>query len=213
MLKVRPHKGHRAQRTGLWAKSKSTNLSRFNPYVVEMDQVFLKHDLLRRRRNLLITACPTHPRFIMPVSETDIRAELSRVPQEFLSGLNAVILLGGSKKQEKTYRSLFKFGCYLLNVIFLCPYPKTAMRKRYKTLPKPSILAEYERAGAQIRRSNNGCEINFDETSLRTFYLRDVLIHELGHHVDRDNFKTKTKRRIESFADWFASEYGYRLRI
>ena len=148
----------------------------------------------------------------MPVAEADIRAELARVPQIFLRGLNAVILLGGSKKQEIANRSLFIFGRYMSNVIFLCPYPKIALCENYKTLPKPSILADYERAGVQFRRSKNGWEIVFDEASLKKFYLRDVLVHELGHHVDRDTLGNKTQRKREGFAEWFASEYGYRLR-
>lgn len=50
----------------------------------------------------------------------------------------------------------------------------------------------------------------FDPTKLRDFYLDDVLVHEVGHHVDRHRFNnSKTK---EGFAYWFAREFGKKRR-
>ncbi len=40
---------------------------------------------------------------------------------------------------------------------------------------------------------------------LRRFYLRDVLTHEIGHHVDTWN---ETPKDRERFAEWFAQEHG-----
>jgi len=40
---------------------------------------------------------------------------------------------------------------------------------------------------------------------LRRFYLRDVLMHEIGHHVDSHNV---TREARERFADQFASKHG-----
>ena len=44
-----------------------------------------------------------------------------------------------------------------------------------------------------------------DLDTLRRFYLRDVLMHEMGHHVDSQNV---TKKARERFAEWFASKHG-----
>jgi hypothetical protein len=41
--------------------------------------------------------------------------------------------------------------------------------------------------------------------SLRRFYLRDVLMHELGHHVDTQN---SVKKDREKFAEQFARTHG-----
>jgi hypothetical protein len=41
--------------------------------------------------------------------------------------------------------------------------------------------------------------------SLRRFYLRDVLMHEIGHHVDSRNIKEKDR---ELFAERFARTHG-----
>jgi hypothetical protein len=41
--------------------------------------------------------------------------------------------------------------------------------------------------------------------SLRRLYLRDVLMHEIGHHVDLHNVTEKAQER---FAERFAEKYG-----
>ena len=45
----------------------------------------------------------------------------------------------------------------------------------------------------------------WDLDSLRQFYLRNVLMHEIGHHVDTINV---TKKDRERFAEQFASTHG-----
>lgn len=53
----------------------------------------------------------------------------------------------------------------------------------------------------------HGHPFNFgsDPDSVQRFYLRDVLIHEIGHHVDLRNTTTKNRER---FADSFARKHG-----
>lgn len=42
--------------------------------------------------------------------------------------------------------------------------------------------------------------------SMKTFYLKDVLIHEVGHHVDQRPYTTQKESEI--FANAFAIKYG-----
>jgi hypothetical protein len=42
-------------------------------------------------------------------------------------------------------------------------------------------------------------------TSLRRFYLRNVLMHEIGHHLDTQNLTRKDRER---FAEQFANTHG-----
>ncbi|MGD1941771.1 MAG: hypothetical protein ACFB0G_10705, partial [Leptolyngbyaceae cyanobacterium] len=51
--------------------------------------------------------------------------------------------------------------------------------------PKPTTIQEYERMGAKWIQDESGWYLEFDRLSLRRFYLYDVLLHELGHHVDQ----------------------------
>lgn len=46
----------------------------------------------------------------------------------------------------------------------------------------------------------------FNLDTLKAFYLKDVLIHEIGHHVDRD--RRVDHKTQEGYACWFAQEHG-----
>jgi len=206
--------GVRGIRSGQWSGSKLTNLSAFDPSESEIGSVWEQYyDKIHGTPDLTIIVRPLHSDFVMPIDEPGIRETLDAVPRKFLTGLKAVVVLGGSKKQEKTSNSLFAYGTYTSNVIFLHPFPKKFLDQIRKGLPKPSALQEYERAGAKITRDGKYWRMQFDENSIKQFYLREVLLHELGHHVDSENFRFKTHRKAEGFADWFAAEYGYKLRL
>ena len=154
----------------------------------------------------------TRDDFLMPVTPRDLKRMLADVPIEYVHGLKAIFLLGGSSKQGKVfYSSLYCYGTYWSDCIFLHPYPRNRMRMYINRRPKPSLLQEYRRVGALVTHDDqDGVWIRFSRESLKKFYLQDVLLHELGHHVDRD--ADKNGRRSEGFADWFASEYGFRRR-
>jgi hypothetical protein len=78
------------------------------------------------------------------------------------------------------------------------------MTEVWPHLPKPSVRREYERAGAFWRQVTGGWQLEFAPESLRRFYLNDVLLHEVGHHVNRGS--RKNKRDAEAFANWMAIE-------
>jgi hypothetical protein len=157
----------------------------------------------------LIVVEEPHADFVRPLTRANISDTLAKVPFEFTEGLDAVILLSGSTKLAKVSRRQFCYGTYLDGRVFLAPFPKSLLLRTYKRPPKPSILLEYKRAGAEVRETAQGLVVEFSVDALTRFYCRDVLLHEVGHHVDR-HFK-KTERKHEGFADWFATEHGYRL--
>jgi len=66
------------------------------------------------------------------------------------------------------------------------------------------------RAGAVVETKGNETVVSFSEESLARFYLRDILMHEIGHHNDARP-KSRPRARREGFANWFASEYRFRL--
>lgn len=76
--------------------------------------------------------------------------------------------------------------------------------------PKPSICLDYERHGATWIMENSNCKLMFDTRSLYSFYLYDVLFHEIGHHVEiiSHDIKHKTYNQRE----WFALEFGIKKR-
>lgn len=78
----------------------------------------------------------------------------------------------------------------------------------YKRSPKPSELRPFIRAGANIVPKEKGIIVQLDMESLRAFYLGDVLMHELGHHVDPHSGGL----RREKFAKWFAEHHVRSLK-
>ncbi len=145
----------------------------------------------------------------MPVTAAEVRATTSLVPAEFLRGLQAIFLLAGTRKQLKgACGDLFSYGFYWADCVFLHPFPLQLLCSIYRHAPKPSDLLDYARVGAEITTESAGTVVRFDRHSLKKLYLQDVLIHEIGHHVDRANLGHPKEN--EAYARWFATEYGFR---
>jgi hypothetical protein len=153
----------------------------------------------------------THPLFVKPCTASDVAAVLNRMPREHLAGLERVNLLGGASKQDRVASiDLVSYGCYSKGRIWLHAFPRRQMSRWLRRLPKPSVVQEYTRVGAELAPEDGGWRFRFSEDSLRRFYLRDVLLHELGHHVDRFN-ESKDGQSKERYANWFASQYADRV--
>ncbi len=199
----------------MYSESKMSNWAPFDPAGSAVAKFYWKHwEELEDSGS-----CPKyfqedlHPRFFMPVTVADLKTQYAKIPKEFTSGLEGIILLGGSKKQEKTfYGRLFCYGCYWKDCIFIHPFLKDHLKIQFKPTPAPHILNDYKRVGAKIHKADKqGVIIEFTEESLKMFYLRDVFVHEIGHHVDK-HF-SKNLKKHEGFAEWFATEYGFKFKF
>lgn len=214
-----PQSSHRSGRSNLYSESRFTNWRPFNPYHAEWMALpaNLKPALsfpLSATEAIDVYERPLHADFIRPFSVEDVRDVLDAVPRQFLKGLYGIYLLGGTRKQAKTAGGrLYRYGSYYdcLCSICLYPFPRRRLSWNYGRLLKPDVRHEYERAGAVFERVKDGWSCRFDERSLRCFYLYDVLIHEIGHHMDRDN-TGKSRAEFERFAEWFVREYGFGSR-
>lgn len=199
-------------RANMWSRSKYTNQNIFDPQEEEISQVIEKYyDEYSKSPTTIFRQRSLHPDFLMPVTLGEVEALMADLPQAFTDGIKAVFLLGGSRQQEKSW-SRFCYGRYGSNLIYLHPFPRARLRRAYKRPPAPHRMEEYRRAGAEIYRKADRTIVEFTPAALRDFYLRDVLMHEIGHHNDRHNFGKKRQCREEPFAEWFATEYGFRLR-
>jgi hypothetical protein len=204
-----PHQSRpQGVRSDRFSGSKFTNLTPYNPFYSALEKVYSMHekDMERCATGPFIRAFNQPAEFIMPLTINSVRQALARVRPEFLSDLKGVFLMAGTRKMAKTFKASFAYGVYGLNCIFIFPYPRSQMNIHFSRQPKPSYLQEFKRVGAEVIQEDSGVTINFTVQSLEEFYLRDVLMHELGHHVDRHS--GKDHRRSEAFAEWFALEYG-----
>jgi hypothetical protein len=200
-------------RQGLWSRSKCTNLTPFNPWFSIIDKkmrAWKKLDNRDESKKPFILVEQPAPGFVIPCTESEIRAAINRIPAEFLKNLTAIVVIGGSQKIEKAFRK-YAYGTYWNNWIFLAAYPQNWMTYKWsKGGIQPDGLIEYKQSGATVEEIKGGMQVIFDLTSLKRYYLQNVLIHEIAHHIDQTN---TTFRKRENFAKWFATEYGYRLRL
>jgi hypothetical protein len=208
------NKGHQRGPQGVrgdrHSGSKFSNLTPFQPFYSATAKIHAKYlSQIGKQEVPLIRIEPTHDEFLFPITANDIRTTLGSIPAQYIMDLDAVLVPSGSKKQIRSMKDHFMHGEYWQSCIFLHPYPKILMTRVYEKVPNPAVVQTYTRAGAIMVPTNRGIELSFDIASLRRYYLRDVLIHEIGHHVGGP--KKAASQQSERFAKWFASEYGYRF--
>jgi hypothetical protein len=133
----------------------------------------------------------------------DIVDLLHRIPSEYLRELPRIVLLGGTNRQAALRFDDGVFGHYDATGIFLHAYPRRHLAVEWRWTVRSESLDEFLRWGATHEPTPLGTRLRFDATSLRDFYLYDVLLHEIGHHVDR---RRQQDDAAERFAHWFSDE-------
>lgn len=199
------------QRSGLYSEQRFTNWTPNSPYWAEAETFTPK---MRPRAEverdseapLGVFDRPLADGFVRPWSVEDVAGVLDAIPGRFLTELAAVFLLGGTTRQRQLKK--ITYGMYSADRIYLFALPKRMLVQKWAKMPKPSVAKEYTKFGAIFAPAEGGgATMQFDEISLRLFYLYDVLLHEIGHHVDRDGESDSAER----YAHWFAEFQHARL--
>ncbi len=152
--------------------------------------------------DLKIVSQPAGRGYIHPVSADDVRERVLQLPAEFQKKLDIVQFSRMTKKRRL-------FPCYGLQwgtAVYLYPIEES-LEELYVRAPRPAQRIETEMYGGRWVQDGNLWRLIWTETTIRDFYLNNVLIHEIGHINDDRN---TSFRKREQFADWFAVEYGYR---
>lgn len=164
-------------RSNAYSSSKFTNWTEYDPFFAEARAAHKRFDGQLSRAPVfphVIVIKPRTPDFIHACTRGDVKARLGRISESSRKELRAVFLLGGTRKQEKSWWS--KLGCYGLywnSCVFLCAHPFE--------LPQGYTLDD-----------------------LRRFYLEDVLVHEVAHHLDRERITDRKAK--ENFAHAYVQE-------
>ena len=193
-------------RSGLYSEAKFTNWTPFDPFGAEADRVNENRPpdaIVTPRKDVSVPVYMSSLQdgFVRPFTVEDVRTVLCDVPAEHLEGLAGVFLLGGTAKQRRSRR--FKYGLYGDSRIYLHPLAERFIEQRWNTPPKPSVVREYTRFGASFVQESGDWILRFSLDSLRLFYLYDVLLHEIGHHVER-YVRPRPSAASERYATWFA---------
>jgi hypothetical protein len=127
----------------------------------------------------MVLAMPLREGFRHPCRVEEVEWALDRLPSATIEGLRAVVQLGGNQRQLNAWLKGNRLPTY----------------------------GAYWRECIFVFAYPRGYWTDLDW--LRDFFLKGVLVHEIGHHVDRHrNADSRTK---EGFASAFARQYGKRL--
>ncbi len=137
------------------------------------------------------------------LTEHEVRERLAALPDFFLRDLEVVQMSRMTRKKQ----SLPCYGMQWGPALYLYPIDES-LTEYFSSAPSPDVVTESKMYGGRWCESGGGAwTLHWDERGIKDFYLNNILIHELGHLLDERN-TTYTDR--ERFAEWFATEFGYR---
>lgn len=145
---------------------------------------------------------PAGPNYMHAVTVDEVRARLLDLPRQFVEPLEVIQFSQMTRKRKL-------FPCYGMQWganVYLYPI-EASLVERYYRPPKPQQLIEARMYGGVWSQANGYHLLTWTESAIKDFFLNNVLIHEIGHVLDVRN--TNPEKR-ERFANWFATEYGFR---
>lgn len=163
-------------RGNAYSVSKFTNWTVYDPFFAEARSALKRFGGRLASKPAfprVVALPPLAPDFFHPAKLAEVERRLHRMPAEHLTGLRAVFLLSGTRKERRSWNgSLGCYGIYWNGCIFLCAHPFELGRHNLDTI--------------------------------RDFYLNEVLVHEVAHHVDR--FRVVDQGTREAFAHAFVQQ-------
>ena len=141
--------------------------------------------------------------YIHPVTVEDVRQRIAELPARFTQQIEVVQFSAMTRK-----RSLFPlYGMQWGPNIYLYPIEES-LQEVYHRPPTPQQLIEARMYGGDWKETRGTWILCWTRESIRDFYLNNVLVHEIGHVNDVRNTNSAARER---HANWFATEYGYRM--
>ena len=137
------------------------------------------------------------------ITPEEIRQRLSQLPGAMLQPLEVIQLSSMTRKK-------CTFPCYGMQwgtSLYLYPIEESYI-EYFDRPPKPAVFNEARMFGGSWDQLPRGrWRLIWTQTSLRDFYLNNILIHELGHLLDNRNTRYLDRER---YAEWFAIRHGYK---
>jgi hypothetical protein len=117
---------------------------------------------------------------------------------ELAEGLDAIVLAQGESGLE---------GWYTEGVVGICAWERDLWR-RHPLHYFEENEGVFRRLGVDCERRGERVLCKFTENQARAFQLLNILMHELGHHHDRINTRSKFEcSRGEPYAEEYALRY------
>lgn len=137
------------------------------------------------------------------LEEHEVCDRLEQLPERFLRDLEVVQMSRMTRKKQ----SLPCYGMQWGPALYLYPIDDS-LTEQFNRAPSPEVYNEARMYGGRWRQGDRGAwTLTWTERAIKDFYLNNILIHELGHLLDERNSSYTDRER---FAEWFATEFGYR---
>lgn len=137
------------------------------------------------------------------VTPQQIRQRLAQLPPKMIQPLEVIQLSRMTRKKEN-------FPCYGMqwgSALYLYPI-ENSLQEYFFRPPRPSERIEARMYGGRwINDAPDLWRLVWTEQAIQNYYLNNILIHELGHLLDKRNTSYTDRER---FAEWFAIEHGYK---
>lgn len=97
-------------------------------------------------------------------------------------------------------------GWYQNGVIAICAWEKE-MTKEYSLEYFKDHKKIFDRLGIEYVVKKDYVICDFTENQIKAYLLLHIFLHELGHHHDRINTKSRVIARGENYAESYAFKY------
>lgn len=136
------------------------------------------------------------------LTPAEVRQRLSELPDDAIRPLEVVQLSRMTKKKQS-------FPCYGMqwgSTLYLYPIEESLI-EYFPHPPRPAQYNEARQYGGKWVQDGNEWRLVWTESTIKDFYLNNILIHELGHLLDDRNTSYADRER---YAEWFAIEHGFK---
>lgn len=140
--------------------------------------------------------------YIHPVTVEEVRERIAALPPRFQKGIEVIQFSRMTRKQAFFPRYGMQWGPN----IYLYPIEDSLVEVHVQP-PRPQQLIEARMYGGEWVEDGELWLLKWTRETIRDFYLNNVLVHEIGHVHDNRNTSFDARER---YANWFATEYGYR---
>ena len=154
--------------------------------------------------------------WVYPCSLDDIRQQLVLVPEQDLEGLLAVGL-AAPKREDRRYHGTYWYWSWRMKTpvihLYACPASLSFKTRRHYSVGKAAQCFAVELSyGMWTERVGGRLLCRWERECLRRYVAEHVLLHEIGHHVQR-----RQRLRVgfsafpgHSASEQFANDYATR---
>ena len=145
------------------------------------------------------------PNFRHPVTPGEVVNRLAELPKHVFRQVGEKLDHVAMPALTKKLLRKPSYGMQCKGSVYLFPVESSGIMKFGRSMDSAQRI-ELETFGARLlwNEEEEGWDCHWSEETLRLFYLQDVLLHEVGHVLDRRNRNTRNRER---YANNFAIQY------